>query len=323
MTFRLASTTSSATGSPDGWSRTSPTSHARVAPLGIRHDWVVVAELDELRAFLAMGNVAVLTGAGISTESGIPDYRGPSGATLRKHAPMTFQTFTRDPVARRRYWARGFLGWHQFASARPNAGHDAVAELERRGVVTGIITQNVDGLHQRAGSSSVIDLHGRLDRVICLDCRAVEHRDAVHARIAIANAGWQATVTAVNPDGDVDVPEAHLDAFVVVPCAMCGGTLKPDVVYFGERVPEDRVEASFDLVDAASALVVLGSSLHVFSGRRFVAHAAKAGKPVAIVNQGPTRADDLASLRLDVPLGQTLSALVDDAPARVDAMSTP
>ena len=300
----------------------SPTCRPRVAPPGVRHDGVVVAELDELRAFLGVGNVAVLTGAGISTESGIPDYRGPSGATLRKHAPMTYQTFTRDPVARRRYWARGYLGWHQFAGARPNAGHDAVAELERRGVAAGVITQNVDGLHQRAGSSSVIDLHGRLDRVVCLDCRAVESRDAVHARIAIANAGWQATVTAVNPDGDVEVPESDLDAFVVVPCAVCGGTLKPDVVYFGERIPDDRVDASFDLVDAASALLVLGSSLHVFSGRRFVAHAAKTGKPVAIVNQGPTRADDVASLRLDVPLGQTLSALVDDAPVRIDVLST-
>lgn len=300
--------TSSTIGSPDGSSRITPTStSAHVAPLGIRHDGVV-AELDALRAFLGVGNVAVLSGAGISTESGIPDYRGPSGATLRKHAPMTFQTFTRDPVARRRYWARGFLGWHAFAGAHPNAGHDAVAELERAGVVSGVITQNVDGLHQRAGSRQVIDLHGRLDRVICLDCRGLESRDAVHARIAEANAGWRATVTAVNPDGDVDVPEHELDEFVVVSCVDCGGTLKPDVVYFGESVPDDRVAASFALVDDAAALLVLGSSLHVFSGRRFVTHAAKTGKPVAIVNEGPTRADDVATVRIDARLGVTLAA---------------
>ena len=282
---------------------------------------MVVAELDELRAFLGVGNVAVLTGAGISTESGIPDYRGPSGATLRKHAPMTFQTFTRDPVARRRYWARGFLGWHQFAGASPNAGHRALAEFERRGVVRGVITQNVDGLHQRAGSAAVIDLHGRLDRVICLDCRGVESREAVHARIAAANTGWRATVTAVNPDGDVDVPEWQLDEFTVVPCATCGGVLKPDVVYFGERVPDDRVDASFDLVDVASALLVLGSSLHVYSGRRFVAHAAKAGTPIAIVNQGPTRADGLAAVRIDAPLGSVLSLLA--APSASTDSSSP
>lgn len=282
-----------------------------IAPLGVGHDWQMAARLDELRDFVAVGDVAVLSGAGISTESGIPDYRGPSGATLRRHAPMTFQVFTGDPVARRRYWARGYLGWHQFAAAPPNAGHEAVAELERRRLVLGVITQNVDGLHQRAGSSSVIDLHGRLDRVICLDCGSVERRDSVHQRIATANAGWEATITTVNPDGDVDVPESELDEFVVVACMVCGGTLKPDVVYFGERVPRERVEASFEMLNSASALLVLGSSLHVFSGRRFVAHAVNAGKPVAIVNQGPTRGDDLATLRLDAPLGQTLSAVVN------------
>lgn len=267
---------------------------------------MTAARLQEL---LADGGVVVLTGAGISTESGIPDYRGPSGANLRRHAPMTFQTFTQDPIARRRYWARGFLGWRQFAHAQPNAGHRAVAALEHSGLVTGVITQNVDGLHQRAGSEQVIDLHGRLDRVICLDCRGLESREQVHARIAEANRDWTATITAVNPDGDVDVPEAELDAFMIVDCRVCGGVLKPDVVYFGENVPAERVEASWALLGRGRALLVLGSSLHVFSGRRFVMRAARDGMPVVIVNQGPTKADELATLRFDAPLGPTLEAL--------------
>jgi NAD-dependent SIR2 family protein deacetylase len=265
--------------------------------------------LDAVAGILGRGNVAVLTGAGISTESGIPDYRGPSGATLRRHAPMTYQVFTGDPNARRRYWARGYLGWHQFAKAPPNAGHHAVAAMERSGVVSGVITQNVDGLHQRAGTQAVIDLHGRLDRVICLACQAIEPRPSVHARIAEANADWNATVTAINPDGDVDIAEEHLDSFTIVDCRECDGTLKPDVVYFGENVPAVRVEESYALVDASDALFVLGSSLHVFSGRRFVMRAAKDGKPVVIVNQGPTKGDAFATHRVDAPLGETLQAL--------------
>lgn len=278
-------------------------------PLAVRHDGAVHG-VEGLRALIERGSVAVLTGAGISTDSGIPDYRGPSGAALRKHAPMTFQTFTRDAVARRRYWARGYLGWHQIAGAEPNRAHLALASLERAGRVGGVITQNVDGLHQRAGSEAVIDLHGRLDRVICLDCGSIEPRDSVHRRIAEANAGWRASITAVNPDGDVDVPEEQLDEFTVVACESCGGTLKPDVVYFGETVPPNRVRSSFELVDRADSILVLGSSLHVFSGRRFVMHAARAGKPVAIVNQGPTKADDLATLRIDGSLSEVLGSVV-------------
>ena len=266
-------------------------------------------DVDALLPVIERGRVIALTGAGISTDSGIPDYRGPSGAALRRHAPMTYQTFTRDPIARRRYWARGFLGWHQIAGAEPNTGHRALANLEQAGLVIGVITQNVDGLHQRAGSERVVDLHGRLDRVICLDCGTVERRAAVPERIARANADWQATVLAVNPDGDVDVPDEQLDTFTVVPCAACGGTLKPDVVYFGERVPPDRVAESFDLVDRSAALLVLGSSLHVYSGRRFVLRAVQAGIPVAIVNQGPTKADELAAVRIDAPLAETLGLL--------------
>ena len=264
-----------------------------------------------LADLVATGDVVVLSGAGISTESGIPDYRGPSGATLRRHAPMTYQAFTGDPVARRRYWARSHIGWQLMRTATPNDGHRAVAALEEQGLVIGTITQNVDGLHQVAGSREVVDLHGRLDRVVCLSCRATVSRAHVRERLDAVNAEWRATVTAVNPDGDVDLPDADLDGFVVVDCETCGGLLKPDAVYFGESVPVDRVTASYGLVDRARLLLVLGTSLHVFSGRRFVVRASNAGIPVAIVNDGPTRGDDIAVLKLDEPLGRTLNAVLD------------
>ena len=259
------------------------------------------------------GGVVVLSGAGLSTESGIPDYRGPTGA-VRRHQPMTYQAFVNDPVARRRYWARSHVGWRQFAGACPNDGHRAVADFERLGIVSGTITQNVDGLHQAAGSQAVIDLHGRLDRVVCLDCRATSTRSALNARLAEANSSWQATVTRRNPDGDVDVPDEQLDGFVMVGCEACGGVLKPDVVYFGENVPVDRVAASIEQVEHASALLVLGSSLTVFSGRRFVVRAARNGIPIAIVNDGPTRCDDLATVRIHGRLGPILTRVRRDGP---------
>ena len=261
-----------------------------------------------LARLVSRGGVVVLSGAGISTESGIPDYRGPSGAE-RRYTPMTYQAFLRDPVARRRYWARSHVGWQHFARAAPNDGHHAVADLERGGLISATITQNVDGLHQAAGSRDVIDLHGRLDRVICLGCGATSSRDDLNDRLSRANSSWQATVTAVNPDGDADLADEDLDAFTVVDCAACGGVLKPDVVYFGENVPVARVAASIERVEAATALVVLGSSLTVFSGRRFVVRAARNGIPVAIVNDGPTRCDDLAALRINDRLGVTLRQL--------------
>lgn len=267
--------------------------------------------LDALAALVAGGGVVALTGAGISTESGIPDYRGPSGASLRRHAPMTYQTFTGDPVARRRYWARSHVGWRIMREARPNDGHRAVAELEAAGLLRGTITQNVDGLHQAAGAQRVVDLHGRLDRVVCLDCGDLTGRAELDERLSAANSEWRATVTAVNPDGDVDLPDDQLDAFTLVDCLRCGGTLKPDVVYFGENVPPARLAEAYDLADGARSLLVLGSSLTVFSGRRFVVRAEKAGVPVAIVNDGPTRGDDVAAVRLSTPLGATLRALVD------------
>ncbi len=262
--------------------------------------------LTDLADLVGRGGVVVLSGAGLSTESGIPDYRGPTGATLRRHAPMTYQAFLTDSAARRRYWARSHLGWRTISSAVPNAGHRAVAALEQRGQVIGTITQNVDGLHTAAGSRDVIDLHGRLDRVRCLRCGASSTRTELDQRLTWANPDWQATVSEVNPDGDADVPEDQLDRFLVVDCADCGGTLKPDVVYFGENVPPERVSAAAAWVDSAAMLLVLGSSLTVFSGRRFVLRAVKHGVPVGIVNGGPTRCDDLATVRLDSPLGSTL-----------------
>ncbi|MGC5022330.1 NAD-dependent protein deacetylase [Micromonospora sp. DT47] len=268
---------------------------------------------DALTRLVGAGGVVVLSGAGLSTESGIPDYRGPSGAA-RRHTPMTYQAFTRDPHARRRYWARSHLGWRMIARAAPNAGHRAVARLQRAGLVTGLITQNVDGLHTAAGSPRVIELHGRLDEVVCLDCGNLTSREELERRLHEANPDFDADVAAVNPDGDVELPDAQVARFRTVDCGICGtGMLKPDVVFFGETVPPPRVADCFSLVERARLLLVLGSSLTVMSGRRFVIRAAKLGIPVAIVNQGPTRGDGHATLTLDAPLGALLPALADHA----------
>jgi NAD-dependent SIR2 family protein deacetylase len=258
---------------------------------------------------VADGGVAVLSGAGLSTESGIPDYRGPSGRA-RRAEPMTYQTFVRGTAARQRYWARSHLGWRFVGRAEPNAGHRAVAELERRGLVSGIITQNVDGLHQAGGARGVIDLHGRLDRVVCLSCGQLTGRGQLDERLRAANPGWAAEVTVINPDGDAVLGDAAAGDFRVVDCRACGGLLKPDVVFFGENVPRPRVDDCFALVEPAGALLVLGSSLTVMSGYRFVRHAARLGIPVVIINQGPTRGDEHAVARLDAPLGPALTALV-------------
>ena len=259
----------------------------------------------DLAALIAGGGVVVLSGAGISTESGIPDYRGPTGQS-RRVSPMTYQTFVRDPLARRRYWARSHLGWRVMAAAQPNDGHRAVADLQRYGLLAGIVTQNVDGLHQAAGACDVVELHGALDRVICLQCGQTSPRTELDARLRAANpdfAGWAAQL---NPDGDVELDPVAEASFRTVDCLSCTGLLKPDVVFFGETVPRERVQACFALVEAARALVVLGSSLSVMSGRRFVLRAAKVGIPVAIVNQGPTRGDDYATLRVEAALGESL-----------------
>jgi NAD-dependent SIR2 family protein deacetylase len=260
---------------------------------------------------VADGAIVVLSGAGLSTESGIPDYRGPSGLA-RRAEPMTYQTFVRGAAARQRYWARSHLGWRFVGQAGSNAGHRAVAELERRGLVSGIITQNVDGLHQAGGARDVIDLHGRLDRVVCLSCGQLTGREELDERLRAANPGWAAEVTMINPDGDAVLGDAAAESFRVVDCRVCGGLLKPDVVFFGENVPRTRVDGCYALVEPAGALLVLGSSLTVMSGYRFVRHAARLGIPVVIINQGATRGDTHAIARLDAPLGQTLTALVEE-----------
>ncbi|WP_286989454.1 NAD-dependent protein deacetylase [Thermomonospora sp. CIF 1] len=262
-----------------------------------------------LAALVADGDVVVLSGAGLSTESGIPDYRGESGRR-RRAEPMTYQTFVGSAAARRRYWARSHLGWRHIARAEPNAGHRAVAELQRRGLVTGIITQNVDGLHQAAGARDVIELHGSLDRVVCLGCGERTPRRLLQERLEQANPGWDARADAVGPDGDAALSEEQIAGFRIVDCRRCGGVLKPDVIFFGENVPPARVQECYALTERAATLLVLGSSLTVMSGHRFVRHAARHAIPVAIINRGPTRGDDLALVKWDAPLGAALSALV-------------
>jgi NAD-dependent SIR2 family protein deacetylase len=269
-------------------------------------------QLLEVLELLSGRHLAVLTGAGLSTDSGIPDYRGP-GSVPRN--PMTYQQFVSDEALRRRYWARNHAGWRHMRRAEPNSGHFALAELEQRGVLTGLITQNVDRLHQAAGSRKVIDLHGRFDRVVCLDCRTTVDRAALALRLEELNAGWMAgrsDAGDVAPDADADVSDT--EGFVVAACEICGGMLKPDFVYFGENVPKDRVAAAYALVDAAAALLVAGSSLTVMSGLRFVRHAAKQNKPVVIINRGRTRGDDLATVKVETGTSESLQALSVELP---------
>ncbi|MFF6813712.1 NAD-dependent protein deacetylase [Streptomyces sp. NPDC012403] len=266
---------------------------------------------------LGTGGVVVLSGAGISTESGIPDYRG-EGGSLSRHTPMTYQGFTGSERARRRYWARSHLGWRTFRRALPNAGHRAVAAFGRHGLLSGVITQNVDGLHQAAGSEGVVELHGGLDRVVCLSCGALSPRRELARRLEEANPGFAPVTAGINPDGDADLTDEQVGDFHVVPCAVCGGVLKPDVVFFGENVPPQRVEHCRALVREAASLLVLGSSLTVMSGLRFVRQAARAGTPVLIVNRDPTRGDRHAVTRVALPLGTALTTVADRLGISVD-----
>ncbi|MFJ4277481.1 NAD-dependent protein deacetylase [Streptomyces massasporeus] len=265
-------------------------------------------DLEPVVDALRTGGVLVLSGAGISTESGIPDYRG-EGGSLSRHTPMTYQDFTADARARRRYWARSHLGWRTFGRARPNAGHQAVAAFGRHGLLSGVITQNVDGLHQAAGSDDVVELHGTLTRVICLSCGAFSPRHELALRLEEANPAFEPVAAGINPDGDADLTDDQVGGFRVVPCTACGGTLKPDVVFFGENVPPQRVEHCRELVRAATSVLVLGSSLTVMSGLRFVRQAAQAGKPVLIVNRDQTRGDQHALTRVSLPLGTALGTV--------------
>jgi NAD-dependent deacetylase sirtuin 4 len=265
-------------------------------------------QIDALAELLFRKRAAVLTGAGCSTESGIPDYRGPETRD-KPRRPVQFQEFVKRPEARKRYWARSTLGWPKFRAATPNAGHRALAQLESAGLVEGLITQNVDRLHHKAGSREVIELHGNLGETRCLGCGLRDSRDAFQARILGLNPGFANETGTIAPDGDVDVEDAALDRFVVPPCSACGGVLKPDVVLFGESVPAPRVERAFAQVDKADLLLVVGSSLTVYSGYRFAVRARERGIPLAIVNLGETRADALATHRLEERSGAALSRL--------------
>jgi NAD-dependent SIR2 family protein deacetylase len=272
-------------------------------------------QLSRLAALVAGGNVVGLSGTGLATESGIPDYRGPDGR--RRVTPMTYGDFLAAPENRQRYWARSFVGWRRFAGAGPNAGHRVVAALQRAGHVRALITQNVDGLHQSAGAQDVLELHGNLDRVVCLQCGDVSRRADLDARLREANPDFEVAVGEIRPDGDVELPAEAVAAFHRPRCLVCGSDLlKPDVVFFGESVPKPLVAQCFEEVERCAGLVVLGSSLQVMSGYRFVRRAAAHGIPVAIVTRGPSRGDGEATIRVDAPLGSTLGRLLEDVGAR-------
>lgn len=265
------------------------------------------ADSPELDAAVALlrGRIAVLTGAGVSTDSGIPDYRG-AGAPMRR--PMTIQQFLSAPSFRQRYWAGSSLGWARFVGAEPNPGHAALAALESAGVVAGVVTQNVDGLHGRAGSRHVVELHGSVDRVLCLDCGQAFARASIAERIEAANPEFTARGSSVlNPDGDADVGDVA--DFAVPDCTVCTGVLKPDVVFFGEFVPTERFVEASAVVRGADALLVAGSSLAVNSGVRLVEQARRRRIPIVVVNRGPTKGDRVAALKLDAGTSETLVAL--------------
>lgn len=263
--------------------------------------------LDRAAELLADRRIAVLTGAGVSTDSGIPDYRG-EGRVVRK--PMTFEEFRTDETKRRRYWAGSHLGWRTFAAAQPNDGHRALAALEQAGVVSGIVTQNVDGLHLRAGSRRVVEIHGSMDRVVCLRCGQVFSRADLAATLDHENAWIDAPgAVQLQPDGDVEVVGA--ERFHVPACSVCGGVLKPDVVFFGEFVPTEKFAESVAIVAESDALLVVGSSLVVNSGVRLVDHAVRRKRPVVIVNRGATRSDRRAAVVIDAGTTETLRALAD------------
>ncbi len=268
------------------------------------------ATVDDLARFIDRHpRLFVLTGAGISTASGIPDYRDADGAWKRP-PPVQFGDFARDPAVRRRYWARSLLGWPAFSGAAPNAAHRALARLEQAGRVSQLVTQNVDGLHQAAGSRRVIDLHGRLDALVCLDCAHGGDRHAFQHELAARNPAFAELAAGAAPDGDADLDGVDFDAFDLPGCPACGGRVKPDVVFFGEGVPRARVEAAYAALATADALLVVGSSLMVYSGFRFAREAAACGLPIAALNRGRTRADDLLTLKVEADCGAALAALV-------------
>ena len=274
-------------------------------PLGV----TASVEAESFQAWISdFERVFVLTGAGCSTASGIPDYRD-AGGQWKRSPPVTYQAFTGDRLTNARYWARSFIGWPSIGQAQPNAAHLALSRWQRDGRLSRLVTQNVDGLHQRAGSEGVIDLHGRLDDVICLACAKRETRAAFQQRLHDGNAEWAQLTAAIAPDGDADLEDQDFVAFRVPTCEKCGGMLKPDVVFFGENVPRARYEAAAAALTASDAMLVVGSSLMVWSGFRFARLAHAAGIPIALLNRGRTRADDLAALKLDADCVDVLAEL--------------
>ncbi|HEY1534939.1 MAG TPA: NAD-dependent protein deacetylase [Polyangiaceae bacterium] len=267
------------------------------------------AGIAELTAQLAQGGVFVLSGAGVSTDSGIPGYRDERGA-WKGRAPVQYRDFVGSESVRKRYWARSSLGFPLIANAAPNAAHHALRALELRSVLSLLVTQNVDGLHRRAGSQQLVDLHGRLDQVRCLGCEALTSRAELQSELLARNPEFARASATFKPDGDAELEDVDYERFQVVPCAACGGMLKPHVVFFGESVPVARVQQAMSALERSRLLLIVGSSLMVFSGYRFARAAAQLGLPVAIVNRGVTRADELSALKLDGDVGEILSGVV-------------
>ena len=278
--------------------------------MSLRVDPGPISETDSLVSFIREhAQLTVLTGAGCSTESGIPEYRDDDG-NWKHRQPMQFAEFVNDESKRRRYWAQSFAGWQRISSAAPNAAHHALAELERSGYVSCVITQNVDNLHKVAGSQNVTDLHGVLQHIRCLDCGAKSSRADYQGRLQDCNSDWRASTTAIAPDGDARISVEDMRSFVVPECLQCGGIVKPDVVFFGEPVPASRLNKAKRFLRESRALLVIGSSLMVFSGYRFARFASAAGQPIAIVNRGTTRADELATHKLTANCAELLAQAV-------------
>jgi NAD-dependent SIR2 family protein deacetylase len=278
--------------------------HSQSVPVG-RH------ALPELCGFVQQyPRLFVLSGAGISTDSGIPGYRDADGR-WRRTPPVLLQDFLRSASVRQRYWARSMVGWPTVASARPNIAHDALARLETAGRLQQLVTQNVDGLHQRAGSSEVIELHGNLDRVVCLDCGALHSRVSIQRMLESLNPEFQAAIAPTAADGDADIERRDLDLFRVPQCSRCAGVLKPNVVFFGEGVPRDRVDGALRSLEQADAMLVVGSSLMVYSGFRFCEWADTMGKSIAAINLGRTLADHLLALKIERPCAEALDSLLE------------
>lgn len=258
--------------------------------------------------------LTILTGAGCSTESGIPEYRDDEGK-WKYRQPMQYADFVGAEDKRRQYWAQSFAGWRRISNAQPNAAHRAIAKLEFHGFAIGVITQNVDSLHTAAGSRNVIDLHGVLQRIRCLDCSAIDSRVAFQERLRVSNRDWSATVMAIAPDGDARISADSIRSFDIPGCLNCGGIVKPDVVFFGEPVPQSRISKAKQIIRQSDALLVVGSSLMVFSGFRFARYAHEFGIPIAIVNRGATRADTLATQKLTANCAPLLSDTVSQLAA--------